>query len=134
MESFAKSIFFVGRMNAGLTRGTTTHTRDSSDLDKGYIPNGVNQCHRNRIIKPLKIMRTQPSLTAAQPRAMAAEITSKGFSILPKPHEHSTRAHQSTNDAHERSKMSRSEAGSKGGKSLSPEEHARSGSQSHKNG
>jgi hypothetical protein len=30
--------------------------------------------------------------------------------------------------------MSRSEAGSKGGKSLSPEEHARAGSQSHKNG
>ena len=48
-------------------------------------------------------------------------------------HEHAGRAHEATNQAHERSKMSRSDAGAKGGRALSSEEHARAGSQSHKN-
>lgn len=72
-------------MNAGVKRGTTTLIRVPSDLDKGYIPNGVKQCQKNRITEPQNIMRTPPSLTATQLKATAAETMSRGFSIPHKP-------------------------------------------------
>src|SRR5665213_1843610 len=57
----------------------------------------------------------------------------QGFEHSTRANEQSGRAHQSTGEAHERSKGSRSQAGSKGVSSESREEHAKAGSQSHKN-
>jgi hypothetical protein len=85
MELLRSLLFFVGRMNPGFERRTTAYIRDSSDVDKGYIPKWSEQCHKNRIQEPPNIMRMPPSLTATQPTVMAAEIMSKGSSTQHKP-------------------------------------------------